>query len=135
MLQSIYSVIIILHGLVHMWYVTLAQRWVSFEPDMGWTSNSWIFTNTIGDAATRTLATIVYSLSTLAFLIGGIGIFVRADWWTSLITGAAILSSIGILLFWDGSTGMLVQKGLIGLLINIALLVSLLLFNWPANQL
>jgi hypothetical protein len=31
------GVFIVLHGLVHVWYVTLSQRWVEFQPEMVWT--------------------------------------------------------------------------------------------------
>jgi hypothetical protein len=134
MLRFIYGVIIILHGLVHMWYVTLAQRWVPFEPDMGWTGSSWLLTNAIGDGATRTLETIVYTFTTLGFIVGGIGVFANTDWWTTFMTTAAIASSVGVFLFWDGSFEMLVQKGLLGLLINIAVLAGLWIFNWPFSR-
>ena len=135
MLQIGYAIFILLHGLVHMWYVTLAQRWVPFEPEMGWTGNSWLLTNMMGDAPTRTFATILYSIATLSFVIAGAGVLAQADWWVIVLVGAAIVSSVTILLFWDGSFGMLVQKGMLGLLINIVLLISLLIFNWPAKQL
>jgi hypothetical protein len=132
MLQFIYAVFIILHGLVHLWYVTLAQRWVPFESDMGWTGTSWLFSNMIGDGATRMLVTIVYALTTLGFIVAGIGVFANTGWWRIFVASTAIVSSIGILLFWDGSINMIVQKGLLGLLINIALLVGLWILNWPA---
>ena len=27
-------------GLLHLWYVTLSQRWTEFQPEMGWTGES-----------------------------------------------------------------------------------------------
>jgi hypothetical protein len=134
MLQFLYGIFIILHGLVHLWYVTLAQRWVPFEPDMGWTGNSWLLTNLIGDSTTRLLATVLYSLATIVFVIGGIGVFANTNWWPTMVGAGAIASSIGILLFWDGSFGLLVQKGSLGLMLNLAVLVALFIFNWPTNQ-
>ncbi|MDF1501152.1 MAG: hypothetical protein P1P76_11850 [Anaerolineales bacterium] len=129
MLHFLYGIFVILHGLVHLWYVTLSQSWVPFKPDMGWTGKSWLITNAIGDSATRSLAALIYTLITIAFVGGGIGLLVRSDWWTSAIIGAATASTIAILVFWDGSPAMLVQKGLLGLLINLALLASILLFD------
>jgi hypothetical protein len=129
----IYGVFVILHGLVHMWYVTLAQRWVPFEPEMGWNGTSWLLTNTIGEVATRTIATVSYTLITLAFGIAGVGVFAHTDWWPNLLTGAAIASTICILIFWDGSFSLIVQKGLLGFLINIALLSMLFIFKWPGS--
>lgn len=134
MLQFIYGIIMILHGLVHMWYVTLARHWVPFKPDMGWTGNSWLLTNLIGDATTRTIATVIYTLITVAFVIGGIGVFANTEWWPTLVAGAAIISSVAILLFWDGNPSLMIQKGLLGLLINLAVLAGMWLFNWPGNR-
>jgi hypothetical protein len=37
-----------------------------------------------------------------------------------------------IALFWDGGLQRIVEKGLLGFLINAALLIALLLFNWPS---
>jgi len=38
------GIFILLHGLVHMWYVTLSQGWVEFQANMGWTGKSWLLT-------------------------------------------------------------------------------------------
>ncbi|MGD8622226.1 MAG: hypothetical protein PVH60_09745 [Anaerolineales bacterium] len=135
MLQFGYGIFIILHGLVHTWYVTLAQRWVPFEPDMGWSGNSWLFTNLMGNAVTHTAATALYALSTLLFTMAGIGVLANTAWWPPTVIAAAITSSISILFFWDGSFSLLVQKGLLGLLINFVVLGAMFIFKWPAGQL
>ena len=135
MLQVGYTIFILLHGLVHMWYVTLARQWVPFEPEMGWTGNSWLLSSTFGDTTIRSLATVLYSIAALSFVVAGAGVLARADWWATVLVGAAVVSSVTIFLFWDGSFDMVVQKGMVGLLINIVLLISLLIFNWPAKQL
>jgi hypothetical protein len=129
MLRSLIGVFIVLHGLVHMWYITLSQGLVAFKPEMGWTGNSWVFTNLIGGAATRSLASVLYILATLGFIAGGIGIFVQQTWWRPVLMGSAVFSAAIILLFWDGNTQMLVQKGFLGLLINLAILVILFVFQ------
>ena len=41
--------ILILHGLVHMWFVTLSQGLVEYRSDRGWTGKSWLQTNILGD--------------------------------------------------------------------------------------
>jgi len=43
-----------------------------------------------------------------------------------LLMGSAIFSSLTLILFWDGQFGMIVQKGLIGLLINIVTIIVIL---------
>jgi len=44
---------------------------VEFEPDMGWTSESWLLFGLLGEAATRRLAGVVLSLATVGFVVGG----------------------------------------------------------------
>jgi hypothetical protein len=130
MLELLYGVFVVLHGLVHLWYVTMSQRWVEFLPEMGWTGESWLFSPLLGDGATRGLATALYSLATLGFLVGGIGIFAQQAWWRLVVIGSAAFSAVIIILFWDGGLQRIVEKGLVGFLINVAILVALLVFDW-----
>jgi hypothetical protein len=131
MIKVLTGIFVVLHGLVHLWYLTLSQGWVEFQADMGWTGKSWLFTNLLGDQPTRTFTSLAYILATLGFVAGGIGIFTQQDWLRPFLIGSAAFSSALILLFWDGSGEMLVQKGLLGLLINLAVLVAMLVFKLP----
>jgi hypothetical protein len=45
---------------------------------------------------------------------------------------ASVISTVTILVFWDGSFSMPVEKGALGLLINIGILVAILMFGWLA---
>ena len=132
MLAFLYGIFVLLHGLVHLWYVTLSQRWVEFQPEMGWTGESWLFSPLLGDGATRGLATVLYSLAALGFVVGGVGVLARQDWWRPVVIGSAAFSAAIIILFWDGGLQRIVEKGLVGFSINVALLVALLVFDWPS---
>jgi hypothetical protein len=123
------GVFIVLHGLVHLWYVVLSHRLVEFQTDMGWTGESWIFSSLLGDGATRSLTSVLYAAATIGFVAGGIGMLVRQDWWRTAVVAAAVLSTTTVVLFWDGSSDLIVQKGLIGLLINVVILVALLVLR------
>lgn len=126
MLRIFGGIFVILHGLVHLWYFILSQRLVEFKPDMGWSGESWIFTPLLGDTTTRVLASVFYILSALAFVVSGFGIFIQSGWWRSVLMVAALVSSATIILFWDGKAAMLVQKGILGLAINLVILIALL---------
>jgi hypothetical protein len=123
------GIFMLLHGLVHLWYFTLSRGLVEFQPDMGWTGRSWLFTNLLGDAATRALASVLYVVATGGFVSASIGILSQQAWWRPVTLIAAIFSTIVIILFWDGSLQMPVQKGLLGVLINSVILVALLLLR------
>lgn len=131
MFHFLFGLFIILHGLVHLWYFTLSQRLVEFKPEMGWAGKSWLLSNFIGDSNTQSLASALFVLAAIAFVISGVGIFIRAEWWWTALMSSAILSSVIILIFWDGSMQLIVQKGLIGFLISLGILLAMLLLKRP----
>ncbi len=117
------GVLVLLHGLTHLWYVVLGLRLVPFRPEMGWTGHSWALSGLLGEPATRAFAVAVYLLCAAAFALGGAAVLAHGPWWRPLLIGAAVLSLAAIVLFWDGHTDHLVEKGLIGALLDLAVLV------------
>lgn len=125
MFRNLFTLFLVLHGLVHLWYFTLSRGLVAFQPEMGWTGNSWLFSNLLGNPATRSLASALYPLAALLFVVAGIGVFGRFEWARPLLLGTAAFSAALILLFWDGQGQLLVEKGILGLLINLGLIFLL----------
>jgi hypothetical protein len=132
MLRIIFGVFIVLHGLVHLLYFGQSARYFELQPQMVWPDGSWALSRLLGDEATRILASISCVLAAIGFVAGGIGILVRQAWWRPVVVGSAAFSAVIIVLFWDGVVQNLDDKGLIGLLINIAILVALLILRWPS---
>jgi hypothetical protein len=132
MLRIFIGIFMLLHGLVHLWYFVMSRGLVELKPEMGWSGKSWLFTNFIGNSATNALASALYLLVTIGFVAGSIGIFGQQEWWRLLVIGSAALSTVTILLFWDGQMQLLVEKGLLGLVINLIILFALLVLKWPA---
>ena len=132
MLRLLFGIFVVLHGLVHLWYFTLSQMLVKFKPEMGWTGKSWILSNFLGNSTTRPVASMLFVMAAIAFVISGVGILSRGEWWWSMLLGSAVFSSAILFLFWDGNMQLVVQKGLIGFLISLAILLLLLLFKRPA---
>ncbi len=129
MIRLLFGVFLILHGLVHLWYVTLSQRLVAFQPDMGWTGESWLLSGLLGEGLLRPIASLLFVVAAMAYLASGIGVLSQTNWWQPVLLGAAGISFITILAFWDGDPQMIVQKGLLGVLIDAALILFVL-FNW-----
>jgi hypothetical protein len=98
---------------------------------MTWPDGSWVFSKLFGDTVLRLLASITYFLVAIGFVAGGIGILFGQAWGRSLILGSAVFSSIIIILFWDGKMQKLDDKGGVGLLINITILATSLIFQRP----
>ena len=126
-MTALTGIFVILHGLVHMWYVVLSYQWVEFQPEMGWSGKTWLFSSSLPQPTVRSIAGILFIIATIGFVIGGIGIFMQADWLDPVLLSSAVFSSLVLLLFWDGKIEMLVQKGIIGLLINLAIIAVVLI--------
>jgi CHASE2 domain-containing sensor protein len=98
---------------------------------MVWPDGSWAFSKFLKNEATRLLASISCILAAIGFVAGGTGILLRQAWWRPVVAGSAAFSALIIILFWDGKMQKLGDKGFVGLLINIAILVAVLLLRWP----
>ena len=118
---------IILHGLVHLLYVGQNQRLFELRPGMTWPDDSWAFSRLFGDRATRGLTSITFILVAIGFVSGGVGLIFNQSWWHPFVVGAAAVSSVMIILLWDGRPRKLDNQGGVGLLINLALLTLLLI--------
>lgn len=122
------GIFIILHGMVHTWYVVLSFNWVTFQPDMGWTGTSWLLTPLFETRSVKKIAGFLFALAGLVFIVSGIFLLSNNDTWQSLMLGSAIFSGSVIILFWDGKFSMLMQKGVIGLIIDLVIVVYLTVF-------
>jgi hypothetical protein len=131
MIRILFAVFIVLHGLVHMLYFGQSARYFELRPGMVWPNGSWIFSKFLGEAAIRNLACISLILATVGFAAGGAGIFLKQAWSQPVVVGTALFSSGIYILFWDGHMHSLDDKGGIGILINLSILVVLQIFHWP----
>ena len=131
MLRFVVGAFIVLHGLVHLLYFGQSFRLFELRPEMVWPEGSWAFSKLLGDETTRTLASISCILAAIGFVAGGTAILVGQAWWRPVVVGAAAFSAVVFILFWDGTTQKLDDQGGIGLLINIAILVAVLILQWP----
>ena len=130
-MRFIFGVFIVLHGLVHLLYFGQSARYFDLKPGMVWPDGSWAFSRLFGDEAARNLASISLILAAIGLVGGGIGILVSRTWWRPVVVGAAAFSSVVYILFWNGRMQNLDGQGGIGLLINIAILLAVLILRWP----
>lgn len=125
-LRIIIGVFIILHGLVHLLYFGQSAKFFELQPGLVWPAGSWVFAKLVGENTTRWLASASCILAAVGFVAGGIGIFIQQAWWRSFVVGSAALSILLFVLFWDGIMQRLPKKGGVAILINIAILLSVL---------
>lgn len=129
LLRFLFGVFIILHGLVHLLYFGQSQRRFELRPGMVWPDSSWIFSRFIGVKVLRPLASIALVITAFGFITGGVGILMSLSWELTIILGAAIFSSLVFILFWDGKLHKLDDQGGIGVLINIAIILAVLILS------
>ena len=131
MLQFIFGVFIMLHGLVHLLYFGQSARRFELRPGLIWPDGSWAFSKLLGEKATRALASIACALAAIGFVTGGVGILVSQAWWRPVIVTSAAFSAALYIMFWDGKVQMLDARGGIGVLIDLAILIAVLVLQWP----
>jgi hypothetical protein len=134
MIRVLFAVFLVLHGLVHLLYFGHSFRFFELQPGLTWPDGAWAFSKILGNKSTRSLAGILLILIALIFAAGGIGLLAKQDWWRPLAAGAAASSGLLYLLLWDGSFQKLADKGLAGILINLAILAAVLTFKWPGVE-
>jgi hypothetical protein len=121
----------VLHGLVHLLYAGQSARYFELNPGMLWPDDSWVFSRLLGNEAARNLASISLILAAMGLIVGGIGIFAGQAWWQPVIIAAAAFSTIVYVLFWNGRMQNLDAQGAVGILIDLAILLAVLIFRWP----
>ncbi|MDX1687267.1 MAG: hypothetical protein R3248_04715 [Candidatus Promineifilaceae bacterium] len=131
MLKIAFGLFLILHGAVHFLYLGQSAGAFELQPGLRWPAGSWAFAALLEDGVTRWVASAAMVLAAVAFAAGGLGLFLRQSWWQPTVVGAAVFSSVLFILLWDGGWQRLDDKGGVGLLLNLALLLALLAFSWP----
>jgi uncharacterized membrane protein YphA (DoxX/SURF4 family) len=129
MIRIFLGVFVVLHGLVHLLYYGQSARYFELRPGMVWPDRSWISSNFFGELLSRNLASGLLVAAALGLVASGAGIFLGKIWWRPALAGSVILSSLIFILFWDGTIKELDNQGAIGILINAAILVTLLVFQ------
>jgi hypothetical protein len=131
MIRILFGTFIVLHGLVHMLYFGQSARYFELQPGMVWPDGSWVFARFLGEGGTRNLASTLLVLAAGGFVFAGIGIFVKQAWWRPMVVSVAAFSTVIYILLWDGVMQSVDNKGGIGILINLAILAAVLIFQWP----
>ena len=123
------GVFFVAHGWAHVWYIILSQRLLEIKGEVGWTGESWVLSGFLSEQVLRNVATVGYSVSLIGFMAGGAGLLLNQGWWRSVTLASAVVSLVTVILFWDGKFTMLTEKGLIGLLIDVAVILYITRFS------
>lgn len=126
--QYALGIFLVLHGAVHFWYVVLSQGWVEADDAMGWEGRSWLLSGVLDERFILDLGSVLYVLIAIGFAAGGVGLVLSRDWWAPLLVISASFSTIVIGIMWDGAVSQLVEKGIIGILINLIIIFFIIVW-------
>jgi hypothetical protein len=79
--------------------------------------------STASDTALKISAAITIGVSSLALVLGGVGIAVGVEWGQPITLVAAALLSFLHILFWDGNLKTFPEQGLYGIIINVVIVL------------
>lgn len=127
MIKTLFSIFLILHGMVHLLYLGQSRRFFELQPGLAWPDGSWAFVRWVGNDALRWLASLALALAAFGFVAGGLGLLLTQPWWQPVVIGAVVLPTLLYVLFWDGTGQRLPDQGAIGILLNLALAVVILI--------
>ncbi len=128
-MKIILGIFIILHGLVHWLYFGQSNRYFTLKAEMTWPSGSWAFSHLMAESSLRYIASGLIALAGIGFMASGIGVLTNQAWWRMILISSSMLSAIIYILFWNGSMQNLDGQGLVGIIIDIALLVMVILLR------
>ena len=134
-MKLLLAVFLILHGLVH---AVLAAAPIPNDPDSNpgayftATIRSWLLPRLgLNDTAVQWIGIILVVLTTLGFVLAGLGVFgapgLRTVWRTVAVVSACV-SLLLLILYWHPFL-------VAGVLLDIGILVALLWANWPPVEL
>lgn len=133
-MRYIFGILILMHSLVHLLYAGHSARYFELKPGMVWPDGSWAFSRLLGNEAARNLVSVSLFLVAIGLIVGGIGIFLSQAWWRPVIVAAIGLSSVIFIFFWNGRMQNLDGQGMVGLLIDMAILLAVLILKWPITE-
>ncbi|HLO17340.1 MAG TPA: hypothetical protein VK206_21080 [Anaerolineales bacterium] len=134
MFRIMFGIFIALHGLVHLLYFGQSARYFELKPGMVWPNGSWAFSRLLGNKATGDLASILLIMAAIGLIAGATGILLNQAGWRPVVVGATVFSSVVYIFFWNGRMQNLDSQGAVGILINIAILVAVLILLWPPTE-
>ena len=131
-LRLIVAGVLLVHGIGHILGVLAALGFSTMEK---WSSQSWLLTGLLGETVSRVICFVMFLVAMVGFIVAALalmGWLFPHEWWRPLSAISAVLSLLGLALFWNAFPSLVPNK--IGaIVVNIAVLVGLLVDDWPTE--
>jgi hypothetical protein len=130
-MRLLFGAFLVAHGAVHLLYVAHSLRFFELQPGMTWPDGAWALSWLMGNPGVRLVAACLFVLVGVAFVGSGIALAFRQAWWQPVALTAAVVSTVALVLLWNGRLQALDNQGAYAILIDAAILVAVLVFHWP----
>lgn len=124
MLRTIIAVLIAAHGIGHILFLIPLLGVANW----GQTPQSWL---PFSDSLLRVVGSVIWIAALVGFGIGVYGLIVQQQWWRTVVIVAAIISIVGLILFWANPVSSPVVSALV---FNLVVLGALLVAQWPSVE-
>jgi hypothetical protein len=128
MLKLILIAVVAAHAIGHVLFLGPGLRLATWADQTG---HSWVLSAPLGDALTRGVAGFIWSATIVLFLFGVIGYATDQEWWRAPTIAGALVSIVGIVVFWDGIAA---SSAMFALAFDALVLIALLWARWPSPQ-
>lgn len=121
MFRLVLALVIAAHGIGHTLF--LAGLW-GFAHS-GQSTRSWLLSS---DTGVRLVGSLLWAVVTIGFCLVAYGLWSQQPWWRSAAIAFAILSALGLIVFWANPIS---SPVVFALAFNILVLAALLVVHWP----
>jgi hypothetical protein len=122
LLRIALAIVIGAHGIGHILFLVPLLG----IADWGQSTHSWLLG---AGGPARVIGGLIWVLATAGFVAVAVGLFADAPWWRPLAVASAVVSLVGLLLFWATPAA---SSAFFALLFNAIVILSLWLLNWPS---
>lgn len=124
MLHIILAVVVAAHGIGHILFLVPLLGLA----DWGQSAQSWL----LGDGnAARLIGSIIWLVAITAFGMAAAGLLGQQGWWRSAAIIGALISVVGLIIFWTNPATAPVISALV---FNLLVLGALLILHWPSVE-
>ncbi len=120
-LRIVLAVAVAAHGIGHILFLMPLLSSTTW----GQSAQSWL----LGDGGlAKGLGALIWLVALVGFVAAAFGIFRETDWWQMAAIMSAVVSTVGLILFWTRPT---TSPAVSALVFNLLILISLLVVRWP----
>lgn len=120
-LRIVLAVVVAAHGIGHILFLMPLVSSTTW----GQSAQSWL----LGDGGlAKGLGALIWLVALVGFVAAAFGIFRETDWWQMAAIMSAVVSTVGLILFWTRPT---TSPAVSALVFNLLILISLLVVRWP----